>query len=148
MDIFTESFTFQTLTILLADDDMDDISVFKEVISDFQITILLHIAKDGREAIHLLDSLPQVDLVFLDINMPLMNGLECLAEIRKKLSPVSVIMLSTSNTDYHVSEAKSLGANGYITKPSSLSQYRQTIKTVMTTDWTKNQNDFYMDIPS
>ncbi|MBE9463895.1 response regulator [Dyadobacter subterraneus] len=147
MDIFTESFSLQTLTILLAEDDSEDILVFKEVISDFQITINLRVAKDGVEAIELLSSLQEVDIVFLDINMPLMNGFECLSEIRKQSWAVSVIMLSTSNTEQHVAMAKALGANGYITKPSSLSQYRQTIKNVITTDWTKQQADFYLDVP-
>ncbi|MCF0059114.1 response regulator [Dyadobacter sp. CY356] len=147
MDIFTQSFSLQTLNILLAEDDSEDVLVFKEVISDFQITINLHVAKDGVEAIRLLTTLQNIDIVFLDINMPLMNGLECLTEIRKQSLPVSVIMLSTSNTDYHVSQSKILGANGYITKPASMDQYRQTIKDVITTDWTEEQSDFYFDSP-
>jgi len=146
LDIFTQSFSLQTLTILLAEDDNDDILVFREVISDFQITIDLQLAKNGLETINRLSALPNVDIVFLDINMPLMNGLECLAEIRKQSWPVSVIMLSSSNSEYHISQAKMLGANGYITKPASLSQYRQTIKHVLTTDWTKDQTPFYANI--
>jgi CheY-like chemotaxis protein len=147
LDIFTESFILQTQTILLADDDNDDILIFKEAISDFQITIDLHLAKDGLEAIKVLRQLQNVDIIFLDINMPLMNGLECLVEIRKQLWPVSIIMLSSSNSDYHVSQAKILGANGYITKPASLIQYSQTIKHVLTTDWVNEQNTFYSNIP-
>jgi CheY-like chemotaxis protein len=146
LDIFTQSFSLQTQTILLAEDDMDDISVFREVISDFQITIDLQLAKDGLDAIRLLHKLPEVDIIFLDINMPLMNGFECLSEIRKQSRTVPVIMLSTSNTEHHVSQAKLLGANGFITKPALLSRYRQTIKQVMTTDWTKAQSTFYIDI--
>lgn len=146
MDIFTQSFSLQTLTILLAEDDNDDILVFREVISDFQITIDLQLAKNGLETIRRISTLPNVDIVFLDINMPLMNGLECLAEIRKQSLPISVIMLSSSNSEYHISQAKMLGANGYITKPVSLSQYRQAIKHVLTTDWTKDQTPFYANI--
>ena len=146
MDIFTQSFSLQTLTILLAEDDNDDILVFREVISDFQITIDLQLAKNGLETIRRISTLPNVDIVFLDINMPLMNGLECLAEIRKQSLPISVIMLSSSNSEYHISQAKMLGANGYITKPASLSQYRQAIKHVLTTDWTKDQTPFYANI--
>ena len=147
MDIFTQSFSLQTLTILLADDDNEDILLFKEVISDFQITIDLHIASDGLQAIEILNTLGNVDIVFLDINMPLMNGFECLNEIRKESLPVCVIMLSTSNTDEHIQKSKLAGANGYITKPSSLDRYKQTIKHVMTTDWAKAQNEFYIDTP-
>jgi len=146
LDIFTQSFSLQTLTILLAEDDNDDILVFREVISDFQITIDLQLAKNGLETIRRISTLPNVDIVFLDINMPLMNGLECLAEIRKQSLPISVIMLSSSNSEYHISQAKMLGANGYITKPVSLSQYRQAIKHVLTTDWTKDQTPFYANI--
>lgn len=146
MDIFTQSFSLQTQTILLADDDSDDILVFKEAISDFQITIDLHLANDGQQAIKVLSSLQNIDIIFLDINMPLMNGLECLTEIRKQALPVCIIMLSTSNSDYHVSQSKKLGANGYITKPASLKEYSQVIKNVLTTDWTKEQNAFYSNV--
>ena len=146
MDIFTQSFSMQTQTIVLAEDDGDDILVFREVISDFQITINLHLAKDGLDTIKLLDKLPDVDLIFLDVNMPLMNGLECLAEIRKKTRPVPVFMLSTSNSELDVSRAKMLGANGFITKPTSVDQYRLTIKHVMTTNWGKEHTPFYIDM--
>lgn len=143
MDIFTQSFILQTLTILLAEDDRDDILIFKDVISDFQITINLHVAKNGLEAIEMLNQLENVDIIFLDINMLLMNGFECLAEIRKQPLPVPVIMLSTSNDDHNVLQSKLLGANGFITKPASLNQYRKTIKEVLTTEWLKEKPRFY-----
>jgi CheY-like chemotaxis protein len=146
MDIFAQSFSLQTLTILLVDDDSDDILVFKEAISDFQITINLKIANNGLDAINLLNECKDIDIIFLDISMPLMNGLECLSEIRKRNWMFPVVMLSTSNTEYYVSQSRTIGANGFITKPVSLIQYQQTVKNVISTDWTKTDWAFYLDV--
>ena len=144
MDIFTQSFVLQTQTILLVDDDVDDILVFKEAISDFQVTINLHLANNGLDAMKLLEQLQSIDIIFLDVNMPLMNGFECLAEIRKHAVKFPVFMLSSSNSDYDVNHSKLLGANGFITKPASLSQYNQIVKEVLSTDWTKPQTSFFL----
>ncbi|MCE7042883.1 response regulator [Dyadobacter sp. CY312] len=146
MDIFTQPFSLQTLTILLVDDDADDILVFKESISDFQITINLKLAYNGLDAISTLTQFQDFDIIFLDINMHLMNGFECLAEIRKQSWTFPVIMLSSSNTNHYISQSRTLGANGFITKPISLIQYQQTVKNVLSTDWTKKETEFYLDV--
>ncbi|REA64014.1 response regulator [Dyadobacter luteus] len=146
MDIFSQSFSLQTLTILLVDDDKDDILVFTEAISDFQITIDLKLAYNGLDAISLLTQIQDVDIIFLDINMHLMNGFECLAEIRKQRWTLPVVMLSSSNMDHYVSQSRTLGANGFITKPASLTEYQQTVKNVLSTDWAKKESEFYLDV--
>ena len=147
MDIFSESFILQTRTILLADDDEDDIFLFRESIKDFQIQIHLHIAKNGFDVIRRLDKLEPDDLIFLDINMPGMNGFECLSEIRAKTSSVAVIMLSTSNDAGYIELAEQLGATGYVVKPSSLDRYTNAIKDVLLIDWQNYQMGFYLHTP-
>ena len=145
MDIFTESFILQTRTILLAEDDEDDIFLFRESIKDFQIKIHLHITKNGIDVIRHLDKLESDDLVFLDINMPGMNGFECLAEIRAKSRSVTVIMLSTSSDAGYIELSRQLGATGYVVKPSSIPSYNAAIKEVLLTDWQNYQLGFYLN---
>jgi CheY-like chemotaxis protein len=146
VDIFAESFILQSQTILLAEDDADDILIFKEVISDFLITVNLHIAQNGIEAIDLFNQLTSTDIIFLDINMLLMDGLECLTNIRTRSDSVAILMLSSSNSKDVVERSRQLGANGYITKPTNIDYYRTVIKEVLTIDWTKDSPAFYVNI--
>lgn len=106
--------------ILLVEDDEDDQSFFLEAILRIDPTVTISVAPNGRAALDWLqsaESLPH--LLFLDINMPLVNGLECLAAIRKdeRFRQLPVFMLSTSGDPVSVAVAKRLGADGYLTKP-------------------------------
>jgi CheY-like chemotaxis protein len=89
-------------------------------------SIQCHFADDGVKA---LEKLRDVDLllpqcIFLDVNMPRMNGIECLGEIRKmsRLRGVPVCMFSTSSDHKIVMQAKALGATDFIVKPPSISE--------------------------
>lgn len=118
------------MTILFVDDDNDDTELFCEVIdylnkSDFiagrrhDITCL--IAKNGREALDLLSNLRELpNYIFLDINMPLMGGKECLKHLKNtpRLSKIPVIMLSTTLHETDLQDVKAMGAEDCIIKPS------------------------------
>jgi CheY-like chemotaxis protein len=85
------------MTILLVDDDQDDVYIFREAITTIDPNIECIHALDGIEALQRLED-TSVDIVFLDLNMPRMDGTECLKEIRKKndLASVPVIIYSTA----------------------------------------------------
>lgn len=105
--------------LLVEDDYMDIISVEREL-RKLSINLPLLIARNGQEALTMLkkeDSLPSV--VMLDINMPRMNGLEFLTEIRKdkELEHLNVFITTTSMEDSDRSEAANLNVSGYIEKP-------------------------------
>ena len=75
-------------------------------------------AADGREALEKLLAWPEISLVMCDINMPRMDGLEFLAQVRATpASAVPVVMLTTERQAELVRRAKELGARGWITKP-------------------------------
>jgi len=143
VDIFSESFKLQTRTILLAEDDQDDIFLFTESIKDFQIHFNLYVVQNGLDVLSYLDELKSDDLVFLDINMPGMNGFECLTEIRIKSKSVAVIMLSTADDADYIERARQLGATGYVIKPPSLELYGHAVKDILLTDWENYQLGFY-----
>jgi CheY-like chemotaxis protein len=110
-------------TYLVVDDDADDAMLMKEAIKDLNDEIEIHYAKNGVEALKMMRTvftqLP--DIIFLDLNMPMMNGKECLQEIKSdpKLQNIEVIIYTTSDQLRDIYASKSLGAIGYITKPSS-----------------------------
>jgi CheY-like chemotaxis protein len=110
--------------ILLADDDDDDTFLFGEALDQFPAPCELLIASNGMELMRLLHNEEQrPDIIFLDMNMPVKNGLECLMEIRATpgFEQTPIIILSTSIARYLWESAYKGGANLYIQKPTSFS---------------------------
>lgn len=110
--------------ILLADDDDDDTSLFQEALEQVPTVTKLDVAENGMELMDILGRLmAKPDLIFLDMNMPVKNGMECLIEIRNSASykDIPVVILSTSIADYLIQSAYQAGANLYIQKPNSFS---------------------------
>src|SRR5690348_11458626 len=88
-----------TKSILLVDDDRDDQETFVQALRKINQVTLFGIANNAREAIEMLrDSLSLPDLIYMDINMPVMSGLEYLSVIEKypRLQKVPVVILTTS----------------------------------------------------
>ena len=127
------------LHIVLADDDEDDRLFFKEAFEEIKIKTIVDTVNDGVE---LMDFLNKPDLVlphvlFLDLNMPRKNGLECLQEIRnnKKLKDLSVAIYSTSASEDDIEETFVKGANVYIKKPNDFNILKKILGEVITINW-------------
>lgn len=120
------------LNILLADDDTDDRIFFKQALDELSLSTSFTTVKDGEELmIYLNDNLENLpDVLFLDINMPRKNGVECLAEIKKniKLKDLPVVMFSTTNGWDTINSLFNTGANVYIHKPGDFAQLKQVIQ--------------------
>jgi CheY-like chemotaxis protein len=132
---------FKTQHILVADDDEDDRMLFEEVIKDLPYLIHLTTAKDGDETIKILLQLTELpDVLFLDLNMPIKNGLDCLTEIKKtkKIKSIPVIIFSTSSYPGAVNEAYEAGAHLYIRKPNDFLKFKRSIQYVLSIDWKDN----------
>ncbi len=115
----------EPLHILLADDDEADRILFKEAFEEMEIEINFQTVNDGVQLMsHFAkkDS-PLPDFLFLDINMPRKNGLECLKEIRSNnlYKDVPIAIYSTSVSDRDVEETFQNGATVYIQKPTDFS---------------------------
>ncbi|WP_128544745.1 response regulator [Larkinella soli] len=117
--------------IYLAEDDEEDIEIFENIIKqhypDSQITVF----RNGQELLDALKSSPVVpSFIFLDINMPVLNGVEALVEIRALPQTVNTptIMLTSSDFSDEVARCLSLGANMYLVKPSRLRDYHNLIR--------------------
>jgi CheY-like chemotaxis protein len=117
------------LTILMADDDLDDCDLARDALLAARVVNPLRFVADGQELIDYLRregeySDPAVDaprpgIIMLDLNMPKKNGREALAEIKSDadLRQIPVIVLTTSRDEQDVLVTYDLGANSYITKP-------------------------------
>jgi len=121
----------ETCNIFLADDDEDDTFLFQEALGQIPLPTDLVIAENGMELMRKLGSTQQVpDLIFLDMNMPVKNGLECLQELRRSdiYKETPVVILSTSVAGYLLEDAYNAGANLYIQKPTSFSNLVTILK--------------------
>ena len=126
------------LSIFYTDDDPDDQDLFREVIGEMSSAVSLHIQNNGEELLRQLDrDVPLPGLLFLDLNMPIKNGLEALKEIKKsvKLRDLPVIIFTTSSDSGAIERARELGANLFITKPSEFLLFKQAINYVLSLDW-------------
>ncbi|HSB94561.1 MAG TPA: response regulator [Flavitalea sp.] len=120
-------------TFILADDDADDTEMFCEALTIIDSSIICHCAVDGRDAISLVDKLPvRPDLIFLDVNMPVMNGWECLQLLKgdERLQHIPVIIISTSSHKREVEIAGSLGALCYLTKPNDFNELTELLQLI------------------
>ena len=122
------------LSIMLVEDDEVDIMNVKRAFKKNNITNPIMVARNGLEALDMLTkpgiALPKV--IILDINMPRMNGIEFLKEIRKdeKLKMISVFVMTTSNQDSDKIKAYDLNVAGYILKPLSFEKFVTSVATL------------------
>ncbi|WP_281232388.1 response regulator [Flavobacterium gelatinilyticum] len=126
----------QIYNILLADDDEDDCSFFKEALDELSLKTTLVTVNDGVQLMEYLTSKPVdnlPDLLFLDLNMPKKNGSECLTEIRQieKLKDFPIIIFSTSLDGEIVDVMFEKGATFYIRKPGDFSKLKSVIENAL-----------------
>tara|TARA_R110000868_G_scaffold202853_1_gene450683 strand:- start:65 stop:511 length:447 start_codon:yes stop_codon:yes gene_type:complete len=131
--------TLHTLNIALADDDDDDRLLFKDAIEEIKIKTKLSLFINGKELMDYL-TLPNVilpEVVFLDLNMPIKNGMQCLKEIRENtsLNGLSVAIYSTSSSEKDIEDTFINGANVYINKPNSFGDLKCVIEKVLQLNW-------------
>lgn len=121
--------------IFLTDDDTDDCSLFSEALLEVHAEAKLTINNNGVKLMEALDQNvpPTPEVIFLDLNMPLKNGFECLEEIRqtKKLKSIPIIIFSTSSNNDIIEQTYLHGANYYICKPNSFSLLKKSIEAVL-----------------
>jgi len=139
--------------IAMADDDQEDREFFQEVLEMISNDVELVLYKNGLELVNGLveskDSLP--DLVFLDLNMPVMNGIAALKEIRnidvfKKIPIIAIYSTSTSPQDQI--DTFNLGADAYISKPNDYGVLKKVLRKVLEIDWknwNKDKDNFIID---
>jgi DNA-binding response OmpR family regulator len=119
---------------LYIDDDREDTEIFQEAIRSVEPDVVFYTASDGYEGFRVLEQITVVpDFIFLDVNMPRMNGKDFLTEIKKKVMfrSIPVIMYSTTSHQDEILAYKRMGAYDFIKKPDSFETLRQTLKNII-----------------
>ncbi len=128
----------QPMHILLADDDLDDCMLFEDVLRELFTKPWLSVVNDGRQLMNFLaGAVTLPDILFLDLNMPLKNGYECVKEIRqsKQLQKIPIVIFSTSAKPAAVEVLYEQGINLYIKKPDDFQVLIHMIQKVLAIDW-------------
>lgn len=122
--------------IVLAEDDDDDQIIFQTALLDVNPGIKLDIVADGRQLLKFLESF-YPDLLFLDLDMPYKNGLECLVQIRNNtvMGQLPVIMFSSTNRAANIQTAYEMGAHLFFIKPVIYQDCVTSIRSILSLDW-------------
>lgn len=135
---------FKSVEVLLVEDNPGDVRLIQEVFKEAKIKNVLHVARDGEEAMKMLrlegenpTRIP--DLILLDLNLPKKDGRSVLKEIKKddKLKCIPVVVLTSSIRDEDLIETYKNNANCYIAKPVDLDQLIKVVQ---------NIGEFWLDI--
>jgi len=134
--------------VYYVDDDKDDLGIFKETVSSLAITP--HLFNDGYKLLVKLEAAdPAVSILFVDLNMPKINGFEVIKAVRKseKFKSLPIIVFSTAKNPQSIEKCREIGASMYLPKPTSLAGYQRTIIHVLSINWESHnvtaENFFY-----
>ena len=126
------------MEILMVEDNPADVRLAQEAFRDGKIRNVMHVVKDGVEAMAFLrrrekySQSPRPDLIFLDLNLPRKDGREVLAEIKEddELRRIPVVVLTTSRAELDIVKSYNLHANCYVVKPVDLDKFIEVIRSI------------------
>lgn len=127
------------MLVTLADDDEDDRLLFTDAFDELKVSTVVNTFNNGKLLMDYLlepeNVLPHI--IFLDLNMPIMNGIECLKEIKQndRLKNIAIAIYSTSSSNDDIEETFVLGANVYIKKPADFKKLKDVLNEVITVNW-------------
>ena len=132
-----------TIELLLVEDSPGDVRLTQETFRDANMSVHLHVASDGVEAMAFLRregryvDAPRPHLILLDLNLPKMDGREVLAHIKKddSLKTIPTVILTTSEAEADIVNSYELHANCYLNKPVQLDEFESLVKSI---------NDFWL----
>lgn len=132
-----------TIDVLLVEDSPGDVRLTQEAFREANMSIRLHVASDGLEAMDFLKKkgahvdAPRPALILLDLNLPIMDGREVLANIKADddLKSIPTVILTTSEAELDIAKSYQLQANCYLSKPVQLEAFETLVKSI---------NDFWL----
>ena len=131
------------MEVLLVEDSPGDVRLTQEAFREANVSIHLHVASDGVEAMAFLRRegghirSPRPDLILLDLNLPRMDGREVLAQIKgdDSLKTIPTVILTTSESEADIVKSYQLQANCYLSKPVQLDAFERLVGSI---------NDFWL----
>jgi CheY-like chemotaxis protein len=132
------------MKVVLVDDDEDDRMFFSDALKEIEVDTELTEFENGKEFLSYLEQedTDSPHLIFLDLNMPVMNGFECLKALRKNpaFRDLAVAIYSTSSSERDIEETFVNGANIYINKPNRFDELKNTLAQVVKRNWQYREN--------
>jgi len=134
----TEDGECQAVHVLLVEDDPGDVLMTKEAFEHYKLNNVLHVVTDGEQALQFLRrtggyaDAPRPGLILLDLNLPRLDGLEVLAELKADpaLKVIPVVILTTSQAQQDVLRSYALHANAYVSKPVDFETFMEVIRQI------------------
>ncbi|PYE53805.1 response regulator [Deinococcus yavapaiensis] len=128
----------KSFTLLLVEDELADAALFQDMLAEVGGSMTVHHVEHGQAALDFLTrqgehaDAPRPDLVVLDLNMPVMNGHEFLAQVKQleRVRSIPVLVLSTSDRPEDVHRSYDAQASGYVVKPGTYQEYTRVLETV------------------
>jgi DNA-binding NarL/FixJ family response regulator len=118
------------ITILIADDHEIFIEALSSLLSDSGEITVVATGSNGEEAVRLVEEHPGVDVLVLDVSMPVMDGIDALAEIRRRRIAIPTLMLTQEFAGGTIARAMKNGASGYVLKTAGRDEFLTAIRTV------------------
>ena len=139
--------TNQPYHILLADDDHDDRKFFADALEKLNVPHKLSDFPVCEDLLNAITTENSPDIIFLDLNMPYLNGLQCLREIRKnkKFDTIPVVIYTTSGNRKDIERTFEEGANIYVIKPNRFNEIVNVLQDILSTDLKKYIHDKSME---
>ncbi|HGU7510170.1 TPA: AraC family transcriptional regulator [Escherichia coli] len=126
-------------TIVIVEDEPIELEALRQIISQCVENSAIHEASTGKKAIHLIDQLGKIDMIFVDINIPLPNGKQVIEYLKKKNSDAKIIV-TTANDDFDIVRSMyNLKVDDYLLKPVKKSILTDTIKRILAFDKGDNE---------
>ena len=126
-------------TILLIDDDTDDQEIFIDAVKEIDSSVHCFCANDGETALKLIfeDAIVKPDMLYVDLNMPRLNGKRVLQELKKTeiMKGIPVIMYSTFFGPSDIAEITASGASHYMIKSTRFDDLRNSLQQILTKAW-------------
>jgi len=122
------------MLVFLVDDDYEDHEIFKMALDKVDSSFEFTTAENGVVALERFkEENLRPDVIFLDVNMPRMNGKDCIRALRKMehLKNTPMILYSTHDGQKEVDEAKEAGATDFMTKPASIPEFSKALQTII-----------------
>lgn len=121
---------------MLIDDDPDDQLFFRDAVQIIHPELVCELASTCQQAFEQLENPPPPEFIFMDLNMPVMNGFDCLVYLKNQesYSQIPIIIFTTSKNPQDISRTRQLGARHFMTKPDDFNILCKKLKKIIQGD--------------
>lgn len=132
--------------VLLVDDDIEDQLFFKDAASKFMHEFTFPTVNNGKEALDYLQNNLPPDMIFMDLNMPVINGIECLRRIKEsdEHKHIPVVIFSTSNNPLDIHITRKIGASLFFHKPDNFGELCNKVDRLLGSELLLQQTEEYI----